>query len=138
GAEPGPGGAEIAKAASVRRRRLAARPVWALRTAAAALAVFVVAIALVLSTGPHEPAPISAALDAYGRSVIAGTDHHMMPPDLTGVGLTCTGSEPMALADMPVEAFAYRTSDGRTLTLFMAHEVFPRPSEASGAGAAWL
>jgi len=138
GAEPGLGAVDIANTASARRRRSAARPDWALGTAAAALVVLLTAGALVWSRGPHEPAPISAALDAYSRSVITATDHHMTPPDLTEVGLTSTGAETMALADMPVEAFAYRTSDGKRLTLFMAHETFPRAIEAGVDGATWL
>ncbi len=120
-----------------RSRRLGRHRVW---VAAASLAAVValVAVSVSWSARTHEPAAISVALDAYHRSVVTTSDHHMMPPDLTMLGLAPTGAQPMALADMPVEAFAYRSTSGGRLLLFMAHVPFPRAAQArSNGGAAW-
>ena len=79
-----------------------------LSAVAAALVVLIVAGAFAWHGRSGEPAPITAALDTYRTSAVSESDHHMMPPDLTNLGLEPMGAETMALADMPVEAFAYR------------------------------
>lgn len=105
---------------------------------AAALSVIVLAVSAVTLRSASEPAPIRAALDTYEHSAVEGVRANMPMPDLSVVGLHPTGAEHMVLADMPVDAVAYRTDTGSRLTLFMAHVPFPRAIEAgSGATGTW-
>jgi len=77
-----------------------------------------------------EPLVLQAAMDVYRADGVTGVglDH---APDLGAVGLHLTGSERMSLDGMPVEAFAYRSASGASLSLFMADAPFPRAHGAS-------
>ena len=98
---------------------------------AACVLVVVVAVGGSLTLGrrtPGEPGPIAAALDSYHHVNGSGIER---APDLGMMGLKVMASENMSLAGMPVEAFAYRSPTGLTLTLYMADAPFPQASEAT-------
>ena len=98
---------------------------------AACVLVVVVAVGGSLTLGrrtPGEPGPIAAALDSYHHVNGSGIER---APDLGTMGLKVMASENMSLAGMPVEAFAYRSPTGSTLTLYMADVAFPRATEAT-------
>jgi len=107
------------------------------RSLAAAAALIVLIGVGSFARTPTEPASIAAALHAYEAAEVEAHHEPMPMPDLGTVGLQEVGATHMDLADVSVDAFAYRTDAGSRLTLFVSGEPFPPAGGAEASGAGW-
>jgi anti-sigma factor RsiW len=109
---------------------------WWQRVAFVAAVLALVVAAAVARTVPQPPV-IAAAMAAYEDASVEAHHEAITAPDLGALGVSQVGAIRMALANMDVEAFAYRSPSGSRLTLFMADESFPQPASATSTEGGW-
>ena len=100
-------------------------------------AVLALVVAAAVARSVPQPPVIAAAMAAYEDASVEAHHDAITAPDLGALGVSQVGAIRMALANMDVEAFAYRSPSGSRLTLFMADDAFPQPASATSTDGGW-